>query len=361
MLPFLQDKISARKLLIYTETDGEHPVNAAEITNNTAKTLDGGPITVFDSGAYAGEALFETLKAGDKRLIGYAVDYGTRITSAFGSVDNAVREISAQDGVVEVRYAEHQTRTYTIKNVDAKPKTLIVQQNGIDQYSVLSPKPAERTATAYRFEVHVAVEATQQLKVEQERITAQSTAVTSATPDFLVAIVQNKQLSEAGRRQLQAILDLKRQAAETQTGLDGAQSQIGGLTDDQTRLRQNIDSLNRVKGQEDQMRKYSSQEAGSETSLAKLREQHSALAQKKTGLDAQIRIAITRVLGSRRCLLLYRAQQLELRSHLFHYTLQPEALPQFGLDAPAQFRPVDQCLARRLASLPNALALVAVP
>jgi hypothetical protein len=43
MLPFLQDKISARKLLIYTENDGEHPVNAAEITNNTAKTLDGGP------------------------------------------------------------------------------------------------------------------------------------------------------------------------------------------------------------------------------------------------------------------------------------------------------------------------------
>ena len=36
-------------------------------------------------GAYAGEALMETLKASDKRLISYAVDLGTRITEAFGS------------------------------------------------------------------------------------------------------------------------------------------------------------------------------------------------------------------------------------------------------------------------------------
>src|SRR5581483_3242218 len=62
MLPFLHDRVTARKLLIYTERDGEHPVNAAEVTNDTSKTLDGGPITVFDGGAYAGEALFETLK-----------------------------------------------------------------------------------------------------------------------------------------------------------------------------------------------------------------------------------------------------------------------------------------------------------
>jgi hypothetical protein len=82
MLPFLQNKVSARKLLIYTQNDGEHPVNAAEITNNTAQTLEGGPITVFDCGSYAGEALFETVKAGDKRLIGYAVDYGTRVIAS---------------------------------------------------------------------------------------------------------------------------------------------------------------------------------------------------------------------------------------------------------------------------------------
>jgi len=32
-------------------------MNAAEISNSTGKTLDGGPITIFETGAYSGEAL----------------------------------------------------------------------------------------------------------------------------------------------------------------------------------------------------------------------------------------------------------------------------------------------------------------
>ena len=33
MLPFLQQKISARKLLIYSDPSSAHPLNAAELTN----------------------------------------------------------------------------------------------------------------------------------------------------------------------------------------------------------------------------------------------------------------------------------------------------------------------------------------
>jgi hypothetical protein len=57
LLPFLQQNIDARKLLIYSGGASEHPTNAAELTNSTGKTLDGGPITVYDGGAYGGEAL----------------------------------------------------------------------------------------------------------------------------------------------------------------------------------------------------------------------------------------------------------------------------------------------------------------
>src|SRR5258708_19358390 len=53
MLPFLQDKIAARKLLIYSDQSSVHPLNAAEITNSTGKTLAAGPITVFDPAPYA--------------------------------------------------------------------------------------------------------------------------------------------------------------------------------------------------------------------------------------------------------------------------------------------------------------------
>src|SRR5437899_3687920 len=123
----MQQNIDASKLLVYADQSSPHPTDAAELTNGIGKTLDGGPITVFDAGAYGGEALMETLKAGEKRLISYAVDLGTRITEAFGGKNALVREVHANRGILTAKYSAEETRTYTIRNVDKKAKTLIIE------------------------------------------------------------------------------------------------------------------------------------------------------------------------------------------------------------------------------------------
>lgn len=292
MLPFLQGPVNARKLLIYSSNGSEHPVNAAEVTNDTSKTLDGGPITVYDSGAYAGEALVETLKAGDKRLIGYAVDYGTRVTTAFDSPKQTIRAIHVENGTLQVRYADHQTRTYTIKNVDGKAKTLIIQHEAGDQYTILSPKPLERTASAYRFEVALPANGTQTLKVEGERVYLNSTEVVSVAPDFLLTLVENTQLSDSGKKQLGKLLDLKRKQVQTDSDLRDAEAQLRDLASDQTRLRQNIDSLNKVSGQEEQVRRYSSNLATNEAQIATLRDRQRSLSQQKAALETEVRAAV---------------------------------------------------------------------
>jgi hypothetical protein len=161
MLPFLQQPIEARKLLIYSDHSSQHPTNAAELTNSSGKTLDGGPITVYDGGAYAGEALMETLKAADKRLISYAVDLGTRITEAFGGKGAVVREIHAARGILTTKLAAEESRTYTVRNVDKKAKTLIIEHPLRQGYTLLNQKPAEKTASAYRFEIQLAPDASQ--------------------------------------------------------------------------------------------------------------------------------------------------------------------------------------------------------
>lgn len=291
MLPFLQDEVAARKLLIYMQSDGEHPVNAAEITNSTAKTLDGGPVTVYDGAAYAGEALVETLKAGDKRLIGYAVDYGTRITTAFNTGRKQVREIHARDGNLELHYGEHTTRTYTLRNVDSKPKSLIIQQEGTHDYSVVTPKPTERTATAYRFEVKLPANGGQTLRVEEERTYLNTTAIASSGQDFLFELIENKELSDAARQQLKQLAAVRGTLAQTEASLESAKARANDLTQDQNRLRADIDSLNRVKGQEDQVRKYSAQLAENELDLAKIRDSRRELDLRRAALDSQVRQA----------------------------------------------------------------------
>jgi hypothetical protein len=288
MLPFLQQAIEARKLLIYSDHTSQHPTNAAELNNTTGETLDGGPITVYDAGAYGGEALMETLKAGEKRLISYAVDLGTRITEAFGGKQAMVREIHANRGTLTTRYAAEETRTYTIRNVDKKAKTLIIEHPLRQGYTLLNQKPKEKTVTAYRFEVALAPDSSQEFAVNEERVYESSTLVTNLTPDVLVSYVQNKTLSDAARRQLERIVAQKRQIAENDRALQDAEGQIRDVTQDEDRIRRNIQSLNSVSGQQQQVQSYAKQLDAHEQQLAGLRDKQAELQKKKLALQGEL-------------------------------------------------------------------------
>ena len=288
MLPFLQQPIEARKLLIYSDHSSQHPTNAAELTNSSGKTLDGGPITVYDGGAYGGEALMETLKAADKRLISYAVDIGTRITEAFGSKQAVVREIHAARGVLTTKLAAEETRTYTVRNVDKKAKTLIIEHPLRQGYTLLNQKTAEKTASTYRFEIQLAPDATEEFPVSEERVYDQTYQVTSLTPDIILSYVSNRTLSDAGRKELQRIADQKRQLADNNGALQEAEGQTRDLTADEERIRQNIGSLNNVSGQQQQVQNYARQLDAHEQQLAALRDRQAELQKKKSALETEL-------------------------------------------------------------------------
>ena len=288
MLPFLQQAIDGRKLLIYSDHSSQHPTNAVELTNSTGKTLDGGPITVYDGGAYGGEALMETLKAKDKRLISYAVDLGTRITEAFGSKQALVRELHANRGMMTVKYAAEETRTYTARNVDQKAKTLIIEHPLRQGYTLLSQKPSEKTPTQYRFEIALAAGATQEFPVNEERVYDQVYAVSNLSPDVILTYVGNRALNDAGRRQLQRIADQKGLVAENDRALQDVDRQTRDLTSDEDRIRHNIESLNAVSGQQQQVQNYARQLDAHEQQLAQLRDKQAELQKKRSALQGEL-------------------------------------------------------------------------
>jgi hypothetical protein len=288
MLPFLQQKVAARKLLIFSTAASEFPRNAVELNNNTGKTLDGGPITVFDANTYAGEALMETLKAGDKRLVSYAIDQGTRVATKLDSASEVVREIHASRGLFTWRSANREKKTYTIRNVDAKPKTLIVEHAIRAGYRLIDSKPAETTASAYRFEVKLAPQGTGKLQVTEETLVNQTVSLSNASPAFLLIYIQNKDLNEVARKQLERIADQKRTIAENDAAIQHGDQEISVLVQDQERIRQNISTLNQVSGQQEQVQNYARRLSAQETQLASLRDRQAELKQKKTALEGDL-------------------------------------------------------------------------
>ncbi len=295
MLPFLQKKIGGRKLSIYSDTSSQHPLNAAELTNSTGMTLDGGPITVYDDGVYAGEALMETLKSADKRIISYGVDLGTRITTAFDAKAETVREIRAARGTLTVKQSRMETMNYDIRNVDAKAKTLLIEQPANPGYTVVSPKPIETTPAAWRFQIDLPANAPAKIATVLRCDYDLTLEVSTMTPDIVAFWAQNQTLSGAARAQLQQLGDLKRQLAEASKEMGNNESEVSSISRDEERSRQNIATLSNVSGQQEQVQNYARQLAQYESRINTLHDRHAALEQQKTALQKQIDDAVEKM------------------------------------------------------------------
>ncbi len=296
MLPFLQQKISARKLIVYSDQSRPNPLNAAELRNTAGRTLDGGPITVYDSGAYVGEALVETIKSDDKRLISYGVDLGTRISTAMSPLTSDVREIHAHNGMLVTKYSRVQKKIYSIRNVDAKAKTLIIEHPITSGFALIGTvKPLETTSKAYRFEIAVPANGSLEFPVSEENIYDQQTSVSSMTPDTLLVWMKNKAVSEAARRQLQQIGDLKTQLAANDAEKRRIDGDVQNVTRDEERNRQNIASLSAVSGQQQIVQDYARKLTEQETQIAKLRDRQAALETQHAALQERVNGLIERL------------------------------------------------------------------
>ena len=67
-------------------TRADRAMGGMLLKNTSALTLEGGSLTVLDGNAYAGEALMERLKPAEQRLISFALDLGTLVTTKRDSV-----------------------------------------------------------------------------------------------------------------------------------------------------------------------------------------------------------------------------------------------------------------------------------
>jgi hypothetical protein len=295
LLPFVQQRLSARKLLIYSDRSQANPRNAAELTNTTGKTLDGGPITVYHPGGYSGEALMETLKNGEKRLISYSVDQGTRVTTNQESGSEVIRSVKAYRGLLTTRTAVKMTTTYTVDNADAKAKSLAIEHPIQAQMKLLQPKADETTAKNYRFMLALEPHATAKLSVVEEQEIASSVSISSLTPDDLLLHLQQKSLPTGAKPQLEAIAAKKNQVAEADNQLKQIETEMAEIEREQNRLRQNISSLRAVAGQQEQVNRYASEMGRSDVRLAELRDQQSGLRKRRAALQGELTALIEKL------------------------------------------------------------------
>ena len=179
MIPIVTQDIEGEKVSVYTESvNAKYPMNGIRLKNDTGLHLMAGPITVFDGGAYAGDALVDDLRRNEERLITYAVDLGTEVVVDRGAGTEEVFAAIIDNGVLQVSRRERQPVTYTLKNRLDEARSVLVEHSLQSGWDLEQPEKAtETTRDMYRFAVAVPAGATEKLEVVLARSVEESVAM----------------------------------------------------------------------------------------------------------------------------------------------------------------------------------------
>ncbi len=295
MIPFVQEDVKAERVLLFDAASGrQNPFDAVLLTNTSKLTLDGGAITVLDGDRYLGEALIENLKPGDNRPVSFAVDLGTRLTTAFDSHNDQITSVKVHRGVITTTQKNVEVKTYTIRNTGDQARPLIIQHPVRSGWklSAGTAKPEETTAQHYRFRVPLAAKDTAKMTVSEEMEYPTTTQVNNLNSDLLAIYVRSRAIGPEAQQKLQAVVALKDRLADSQKKISARQEEINELRTDQNRLGQNINNLRNLPGQQEQVNRYAAKLAEQEKTMeglqAALTSERNNLRQTQQELDRAV-------------------------------------------------------------------------
>lgn len=180
LVPIVGQPASARKVVLYNSGEREtHPFAAVEFTNDTGLTLEGGPLLVIEEGSYAGEAMLDTLKPNERRIIPYAVDLAVKVESQQQHRQESVHQVKALQGELTLYSADLDSRTYVFDNNDERDKVLWLEhplRSGWELYD--TPAETERSPSHYRFRLDLAAHQVLEFRVVLKHIRQQVVSLT---------------------------------------------------------------------------------------------------------------------------------------------------------------------------------------
>ena len=218
MLPIVNDSVEGTKVSIYNASvHAKHPLNGLQLKNTTELHLMQGPITVFDDGAYAGDAQIEDLQPGTERLISYALDLDTEVAPESKGQPEQLVSVKISKGTLLTQRKLTREQKYTVKNSGDKAKTVLIEYPLDANWKLITPKePGEKTRNLYRFAVDAEPGKPAKLDVKEEQIVHQNFAITNLD-DNTISVLRQRQGGQRRGEEGAAGRDQAEGARSTQT------------------------------------------------------------------------------------------------------------------------------------------------
>ncbi len=290
LVPIVQANIAAEKVSIWNEQTGlPKPQRALWLTNTSGLTLDGGTFSITESGAFAGEGLFDPIRPNEKRLISYATDLALNASTRNATNQQRVTRVRIEKGLMTQESEVRETKTYAFRNEDATPRTVIVEHPVRNGYELRgAARPVESTNAWQRFRLEVPSKETAVLVVEEARPLQSTYALTNLTGSQIVLFVSQKSIDKDIETALRAILAQKDVVAALEAKKDALDTENQKIFDDQERLRENMKALKGSPEEKSLLQRYTRQLNEQEDRLEALSKEIKQLESQQSAAQEQL-------------------------------------------------------------------------
>ncbi|MDZ7793491.1 MAG: hypothetical protein U5P10_07285 [Spirochaetia bacterium] len=246
LLPIVQQPVEAEKLSVYG-AQSTRPLKSLYLKNTTGLHLMGGPVTLFESGMYAGDARFEDILPDNRRLISYAEDLSVQVVREQDPLPEQVVNLSIKKGVFSYVNKQRRATEYRLIQHGTETSKILVQHPKRTGWELVQPAEAEEeTASYYRFIRELKEdEESQLLKVVEEYPQERTVQIRNLDSGQISFYLKNVNMSGELRRVLGRIQTLQQRINQLQRQKADVQSKIDSIYRAQERIRNNMEQLDR--------------------------------------------------------------------------------------------------------------------
>jgi len=291
MVPILQSEIRAERVSLWTSNQSiGHPLRGVWLTNTSGETLDGGNFSVIEDEIFAGQGLMDPIKPSERRMLSYATDLGMLVRVAGAASPQRYTRVSIAHGVMIRRSENRQKRTYTVRNEDSSPRTLIIEHPVQPGWNLTSDtlRPEETTASSYRFRVLLGPKESTSLEVSESRPSETRVEINDVDDEQIGVMLKDNAITPEIEQALRKILAQKSQVEAFDQEVKNREEETSSIYDDQERVRENLKALKGSAEEKALTQRYTQQLSEQENRLGKLRAEKEEFQKKSAAAQAQV-------------------------------------------------------------------------
>jgi hypothetical protein len=274
MVPILSSQLSYRKELLYNGSKlPAHPVATLFLKNETGLTLERGPVTVIEGGAYVGEAVLPFTATGGEVVVPYAVELGIKVREQRGAA-RRLQGLDFEEAYLQFEEWDIRWREYQLRNSTEQILSVLVEHPRTAHYDLFdTAAPKEHTDEHLRFEVEVPAHAETSLRVRERRLIRRREELHKQSYEGLQRYLQQGLLDRDAYEKLAELMSLWEKISDSEQRLKDTDRERQKVYQAQQQIQGNMGALSAT-GREGALRtRYVEQLEATEDQLRSLDQQ----------------------------------------------------------------------------------------